>query len=379
MEPFVKSESGSAGYQALDSLFPSTPAPAAASAPASRGASRAEPKPDAAATSHEDAQPSDPGDHGRLGDVPGADGSQADPASSTEAPAAEANWFEFSATDDQGRRKFKVDLNDKEKLARILPQAQGFRKMQTERDAATAKLKAVEPELADLRTQWQTLESTFQQSGIEGLVDLLQGKKGAFTEWRSQEVERDSRYKAASQAEKDRMDLDAKVTRLEAEAKRREASATKASEEASRQREATELSTLEGQLVPAFNKHRFAGTLGKGREAQEAAFDQAIWDQAIRNLEQVPEGTPLTAQAIDAEFKKVATAFRGAIGREARTQARAATDKNKQAAQTQVAAAAARAMRPSSDMGRMEANVRRGGIGGLTDGLVDVLRMGRGK
>jgi hypothetical protein len=105
-------------------------------------------------------------DLGSLGDVPGEPAPAQTSQEGEQAAATDkgpANPFTFSVTDDKGRRKVSIDLNDKEALARVLPQAYGFRKMQAERDQHAARLKEVEPQLKELETNWRTLETTYQQ------------------------------------------------------------------------------------------------------------------------------------------------------------------------------------------------------------------------
>ena len=357
---------------ALDTLFgqsaPAAPAPSAKAAAGTPPAAVPDASPEASPTVES-------GELGNLGDLP-PDGQVPSDASSEDTPAApqgSENVFEFAVTDDKGRRKVKVDLNDKEKLARILPQAYGFRKMQAERDTAQAKLKEAEPRLQELETNWQTLEKTYQEGGVEGLVDLLGGKRGHYKEFLEQELAKTNRYKTATQAEKERIDLEDKLSRLERDSKLREQRAAEEAKKAVSERESADLTNLEAQLTPAFNKYRFAGTLGN--DAQERAFDQAIWNQAIANLEQVPDSTPLTAALIEKEFKTVALTFKAAIGKQASAKTRQALEKTKQAAQTQVAAAAQQSLgRPSGINQQMTANIKRGGVGGLTAGLMDILR-----
>lgn len=352
----------------LDALFPAAPAPAA-------------PK-DAGAADTQPTQPTEPGapipeagELGSLGDLP-SDGPT--PADETQeaAPAGkpEANFFEFSVSDENGRRKVKVDLSNRDALAKILPQAYGFRKMQVERDKAQAQLKEAQPRLAELETQWQTLERTYQEGGVEGLVDLLGGKKGHYREFLSAEIQKDARYKSATQAERERMDLEERVAKMQRDSELREKRAAEEATKAKTEREAAELTNLESQLVPAFNKHRFAGTLGN--ESQEQAFDQAIWNQAIANLEKLPDDQPLTSALIEKEFKTVATAFRAAIGKQASAQTKKVIESKKAAAQTQVAVAAQRGLAPQG-ADSMSAHIRKGGVGGLTAGLLEALRGNR--
>ena len=371
----ISSGGESAGMKALDTLFTPTAKPTAAPAKASSSLTDPPPKHTELTESEfaGDAQ-AEPADLGSLGDVPGdTPTAQATETEQAASAKAEANPFSFSVTDDKGRRKVSVDLNDKEALARILPQAYGFRKMQAERDQHAAKLKDIEPKLADLESNWKTLETAYQQSGVEGVIDLLGGKKGHYKEFLQTEIQRDARYKTATEAERKLMDQEAEIAKLRKDSETRDKAAQEAAKAAATAKEQADLTNLEAQMVPVFNKYRFAGTLGDA--GQEAAFDKAVWKQALDELIALPDEQALTAQLVDTTFRRVSTSFKAAIGKSASAQARASIAKTKDAAQTRVAAAANRALQPATDMtAQMTAGIRKGGIGGLTDGLMSILR-----
>lgn len=332
---------------------------------------------DAQTSSDSEATPAELGDHGKLGELPPDQTSQEEKvAADPKVQDANPNIMEIAVTDDKGRRTIKVDLNDREKLAKILPQAYGFRKALAERDTLKKQLDASSPRLQELESNWQTLEKSYQEGGVEGLVDLLGGKKGHYKEYMSAEIAKANKFAGATEAEKERILLEEKLTRMTKDSELREKRASEEAKKAVTEREAADLSRLESQIVPSFNKHRFAGTLGN--EAQEKVLDQAIWDQAIRNLEGLPDNEPLTQELIDKEFRATATTFKAAIGKQANAKAKQVIDKTKQNAQVQMASAASRGIgRPSGLEQSMSANIKKGGLDGLTAGLMDVLRMGR--
>lgn len=357
MESFTKSNTESAGYANLSTLFDS-------SVPAS-------PESGSSAPSNSDATETELGAHGKLGEVPDASSTETQTADAAQQDVAEPNWLEFSVTDDKGKRKVKVDLNNKEQLKTTLAAAYGFRKMQAERDNVSARLKDIEPKYTELKQGWDALENAYQNGGVEGLIDLLGGKKGYYSEWKKGELEKELRYQNASESEKREIELREKLEKLEKESSLREKRAAEEAQRAVAEREEAQLRSLESQITPAFNKHRFAGTLGDS--SKEARLDKAIWDQALANLEALPEDVQLTPQLIEREFKQIATEFRAIIGKQAQVQAKKVIENKKQAAQTQVAAAA-RSAPPSTIQTSMTNNIKKGGIGGLTDALMDVLK-----
>lgn len=356
MENFVKSNTESSGYANLNTLFEGA-------VPADQSS--------AAAPSSQDAPVRELGDQGKLGEVPEAAAQEAEGQESPEQEVRAENWLEVPVTDDKGKRKVKVDLNNTEQLKKTLAAAYGFRKMQAERDNVSAKLKEIEPKYTELKQGWDALENAYQNGGVEGLVDLLGGKKGYYSEWKKGELEKELRYQNASDAEKREIELREKLDRLEKESSLREKRAAEEAQRAVAEREEAQLRSLESQITPAFNKHRFAGTLGDS--SKEARLDKAIWDQALANLEALPDDVQLTPQMIEREFKQIATEFRAIIGKQAQAQVKKVIENKKQAAQTQVAAAA-KSVPPSSIQNSMTTNIKKGGIGGLTDALMDVLR-----
>lgn len=318
----------------------------------------------------------DLGDHGKLGDLPPERGEGAETASesgsdaSTPGEKPEAKWLEFQVTDEQGKRKVKVDLNNTDQLKRLLPQAAGFRKMQAERDRQVEWRKTAEPRLKELESNWQTLETSYQEGGIEGLVDLLGGKAGHYKDWFKGEVDKHTKFAGASEAEKRAIAAEEQIARLTKQQEVREKRATDAEKRAATDKEEAQLRSVEAQVTPVFNKYRFAGTLGN--PDAEAAYDQAIWDQALKNLEALPEDQPLTNTQIEAEFRKVSGKFKAAIGKAAGAKTRQVLDEKKAEAQTKVAAAATRGMGAArgSIESKMATDIRRGGVGGLTDALM---------
>ncbi len=201
---------------------------------------------------------------------------------------------------------------------------------------------------------------------------MLGGKPGHFKEWKAAEFAKEQKYANASELERQKMELEDRLARIEKQQAVREQNAKLEAEKARTERTEAQLRSLEAQLIAPFDKHRFAGKLGNAQEEQR--IDQAIWDQAIKALEALPDNVELTPAMIEQEFKKEATAWRALIGKQASSKAKQAIETRKQAAQTQVAAAATRSIRPGTIEQSMHNNIKKGGIAGLTAGLMDVLR-----
>ena len=357
MEPFVKpSNSAASASSHLDTLFGSQGAQAETEAPVETQAPET-PSHEASPVSEDQAQVE-------------AQAESPDEAGQ-EAQAQAEDWLEFNVTDGEGRKRVKVNLADRDQLQRILAQGYGFRKMQAERDQALKSAKTAEPRLKELEESWGALSQAYDNAGVEGVIDLLGGKAGHFKEWKQKEFERELKFQTASESEKSRIILEEKLAKLERESALREKRAQEDKAKAAQDREAATLKSVEAQVAPAFQKVRFAGTLGDA--AVEQAYDQAIWDQALKNLEAIPENVPMTQKVVEAEFTRIANAFRKVIGEQANTKAKAVIESKKQAAQSQLAAKVTKNVGPKSNTADMQKHVERGGISGLTDGLMSIL------
>lgn len=360
MEPFVKPTTQGGGASAsLDLLFQGGAAPS---------------QPDVQQSPEAEPQESGGGVLGELpteGQEAAPEGQEAAPEGQEAAPTAE-DWLEFNVTDGEGRKRVKVNVADRDQLTRILAQGYGFRKMQAERDQSRQAIAKMEPRLKELEESWGALSNAYDTAGIEGIVDLLGGKAGHFKEWKQKEFERELKFQTASQSEKDRILLEEKLAKLEKESALREKRAKEAETKAAQDREAAQLKSVEAQVTPAFNKVRFAGTLGD--PAVEQAYDQAIWDQALKNLEALPDTLPMTQAIVEREFEKVASAFRKVIGQQANSKAKQVIEAKKKEAQSQVAAKVVSASKRSTSTDEMAKHVQRGGVSGLTDGLMSILR-----
>lgn len=230
----------------------------------------------------------------------------------------------ITVTDDQGRRrKIEIDYSDRMATRKAHEMAAGFRKMQAERDQLVRKEKESSGKFQEVNTNWQLLEKAFSQKGIEGVVDLLEGRSGAYQDNVKKGYERQKFLESASPQE-----LKALEAQEAAETARREnARIRKENEEfkeqITKERETAELRSLESRVHPVFNKYRFAEKLGDNTD--EHMFDEMLWNTALKRLEPYEEkGLDLTPEMIEREFHDVAKSIRNRI----RTQA------NKTAART---------------------------------------------
>jgi len=281
-----------------------------------------------------------------------------------------ADIEEIIITDDSGKKKLKVDWSDREKLKKYVQQAAGMRKFQAERDQLTTKIKSMEPEYQDLKKSWGAVEEAFTKGGIRGLVNLLANDPQGYERHLSSEISRIRAREAATPDELARMDLEEK---LATERKEREILQKRVEEDLKRsqeEREVASLKSLEAQVHPVFDKYRFAGKLGD--EVVEARLDQAVWDQALKRLEQYPDDVELSPSLIDREFRDVANSFRKIINKQAEAKTKQIVTSKKIAAQENAAVAAMNGMMANNAQSaeKFKGDIRKGD---LTSALRDLM------
>lgn len=253
----------------------------------------------------------------------------------------------ITITDDKGKRKVEIDWNNKEQLKKYVQMAHGARKWQAERDQALSAKKDLESKVASLSGNWETLESAYQAKGVAGLVDLLEGRQGAFDEWEKSRIDRYNFLQKASPEQRELLaakEAEA-VRQSELERIRRENEEFKRS--ISQEREAAEVKALEGTVHPVFDRYRFADKLGD--RDTEAMFDELLWNNALKRLEPYEEkGIPLSADLVEKEFKAIAVALRKRINVQAEKKAAKAVEQKKQEATENVQAAVSNGYRASN-------------------------------
>lgn len=288
----------------------------------------------------------------------------ADPTAKSPAPGGKES---IVVTDDKGKRRIEVDFNNKDQIKKYVQLAHGARKWQAERDQALNKAKEVESKYSTIQGNWEVLEQAYQSSGIEGLVDLLEGRQGAFQDWEKSRLDRHEMLKKASPAERELFEAresEAKRQR-EIEKIRKENEDFKRSVQA--EKETAELRSLESTVHPVFDRYRFADKLGDSDTEQ--MFDEMLWNAALKRLEPYEEkGLPITQDLVDREFKSVSTALRKRINLQAEKKAAKVVEQKKREATENVQAAVSNGYRSSSAAKEAEDLIKSGNIAGLFRG-----------
>jgi hypothetical protein len=296
------------------------------------------------------------------GDDP-LEGEQAKPQEEAKPAEGEVEYLEV--TGENGKTKVKVDWSDRDSIKRAISLSVGARKWQAERDQLKSKYDSVAKEAGEYKESWAQVEQAFKKEGVAGLVDLFEGRQGAYDEWKQREVDKELMRRDASPAELERLEMMERIEKLQRESSRtkqeaeaREASAKAAQEVAVRER-------LEASINPAFDKVRFSGTLGDA--ALETRLDKGIWSDAMDQLAEVEEqyGPQAVTPALAARiFKESAESVRKAISMQSKKEAAKATEQRRTEAQTKVQTATTSAARTSqgrqADMAEFKQNLDSG-------------------
>lgn len=293
-------------------------------------------------------------------------------AGNDEAPKA-VKVKEIIVTDDEGRKKLKVDFADEEKLTQYVQTAyaaqKGMRKFQAERDQANSRLQDIEPKYKDLEESWSSVETAYKQAGLKGLADLL-GGAGTYDKL----IEREFSRRNATPAERERFDLEERMNRSEADRKRLEKQVQDNLSAAEKERDEAYNRSVASRVEPAFEKYRFAGKLGD--PVAEHQVDQAIWSQTMEQLDEWGDayrkanGLAATAridvprEIVERSFRTVSANFQKIISKQAEVKTAAVLKQKKEAAAETAAVQATKGMARSNETEAFKTNIRSGNIVG---------------
>jgi hypothetical protein len=247
----------------------------------------------------------------------------------------------FVTLEDGRKAKITADYSDRNKIKKAYEMAAGMRKFAAERDKERTRVKELDSQMQELKGTWNKLETAYQTGGVEGLIDLLEGKAGASKEFIAKRLEQERLKEAMPPADRARLEME---ERMELDRRQRDANDRTRQQELDRVQarlaEADEKETR-ALITPSFEKHRFKGKLGD--PVAEHHFDQAVWMQALSNLEQLDEAD-LSPDVIDREFSRVSSAFSRVAKQQATKATKQAVDAKKQEAKTQAATLAMQGM-----------------------------------
>lgn len=271
----------------------------------------------------------------------------------------------ITVTDESGRRrKVEIDYTDRAAIKKAHELATGARKWQAERDREIQSRKALESQHGEIKSNWDTLEQAFKAKGVEGIVDLLEGRSGAFKDHISKQVQRAKFLESANPEELDQFKKQEAVEQTKQELERERQENAKFRKEMLDREERSELKSMESRVHPAFNKHRFSGQLDNPED--EHMFDEMLWGTALKRLEPYEEkGLDITPELVDREFARVAKSIRSRIGVQAEKKATKAVEQKKQEATENAQAKAMSGYKNSSTQKEAQDLLNTGNLTGI--------------
>jgi hypothetical protein len=243
----------------------------------------------------------------------------------------------ITVSDDKGRRKVEIDWNNRDELKRQLQLAYGARKWQAERDQARQEAQQLKSRTDELKSNWDALEGAFQKGGVEGVIDLLEGRQGAYQNWLKKQIDRHEFLRDATPEERAALESREKADKSARELEKIRKENEEFRKQMVQEKEQAELKSLESRVHPVFDKYRFADKLGDSND--EHMFDEMLWNSALKRLEPYEEqGLAITPELIEREFRNVAIAIRKRIGLQAEKKAAKVVEQRKQEATENVQA-----------------------------------------
>lgn len=294
--------------------------------------------------------------------------SQESSEESQDAKAKSEAIEEIIVSDDKGKRKVKIDFNDRAKIKKAYEMAYGMRKFQAERDAVKKELAEIQSKQSELQDAWDAIEKAYQDHGVEGLLSTLLESEDAYQQHVDSIIKRARLREEASPDELRRLEAEERAEQAE---RRAEQLLKKQEEEAAKQAETrakTEQAALQAVVDPAFKKWSFDGKLGDAELEQQ--YDEALWNLSMKRLRALPDDVELDKQTIDNTFREVASKFRKAVQSSAKKTAETAIQRKKDAAATKAKAVASQGRVTSQRIQEFDRNLK---SGNLTAALKDVL------
>lgn len=267
---------------------------------------------------------------------------------------------ELTVTGATGRRKVKVDFSDRDMLKKHIALSYGARKWQKERDEARTKLEEVTKEFSGLSEDWNKVEKAYQDRGVEGLVDLLEGEEGAYSKFIKQEISRIQNFENMSDSEKDVWQAKREIDKQTRDNKRLQADYEKKLAEINAAQERTTKQQLEASLHPAFDRNRFKGRLGN--EVAEHRLDKAIWTEAMAELEALPENVEITPAIASKIFRKVKKDLDAVLAEQSDRKVKSAMDRTKKSAASKARATVTKGLSGSQQVEAFKSDMRKGDL-----------------
>lgn len=305
-----------------------------------------------------------------------AEGDSDDSQEASEATAKEESGDieELTVKGPNGRqKKLKVDYSDKDKIKRAYRLAyEGRAVWQKERDEAKNQLSETRSELESLQKDWEKLETAYEKNGVAGLVDLLEGRDGAYQDYLKQEMQRQERLESMTDSERRAYEREQEIQAEKQRAAKLQEEYDKKLREIQEQQEQADIRALESKIHPSFDRYRFRGKLGD--EVAETEFDEMLWNRALTSLEKISDSdVELTQGMVDKEFRRIASTIKKHLSSQVDKNLKKTVSRKKKDAAKKVRATVSRSMQGNQDLQEFRKNMK---SGNLVDGLTSFFKAG---
>lgn len=274
---------------------------------------------------------------------------------------------EVFVTDHKGRRKVKIDYSDRDKIKKMYQYAHGARKWQAAKDQAEKRLASLESQMTEFKEakeNFTALENAYESNGIAGLVDLLEGRQGAYQDFLSKEFDKREARLNATPEELELMNAREREAQFQRELDQMRKENEEFRSQTKQEKEQAEVRSMEAKIYPAFDKYRFSGKLGDATD--EHLFDEMLWHTALKELSPYEEqGLDITPEMVERTFRKKAMAIRKRINVQANKEVKKSIKKKKEAATHATQSKVMSGMTPSSDAQEVRDLVKGNNISGI--------------
>jgi len=221
-----------------------------------------------------------------------------------------------SVTDHTGRKvKLKVDYSDKDSIKRAYSMAAGARKWQAERDNLKKEFDSFKSTSESGVKNWNLISSVYEEKGIKGLVNFLEGGEDAFERLVEQHQNEREFFTSASPEQIEAYQAKTAVSQKDRELDkiRKDLEGIKQSQLTAK--EETEISSIKAEINPIFDKYRFAGKLGN--PTNEHKLDAMLWNTVMKELESFPEDQSISPVQLNKLFRDYSSLLRQQINEQA--------------------------------------------------------------
>lgn len=242
-------------------------------------------------------------------------------------------------------KKVKVDFKNRDHIKKTYALAALARPMQARADKAVAELESLKSETAEDTEILNRLDELVEAGDDEGIYRLVTGGKNLvdlFGQWQEEQGKLAEMSPEELEAYKDRQE----VERRKQELARREAAIEARERDAESKLSKSELQEQQSWVNSAFNKQRFAGTLGD--KSREQRLDNMVFNSVKATLSSMEAVSP---EVINDVIKHEFDAIRGTLDKTVEKKASKVIKKvkNKATREAQEAATGKKSKKPKEE------------------------------